>query len=124
MRGWFVLLLALIHGCAATEQERQFLIQGIGGDIIIRDIGSDNSFTTQAEPSIQLNTAFPVQSLPVNTVLDIYKSGVFSGYNVNIKDVSGSLIIDRALVGGTNVNLPGALEKIFRPGNPFEKKYD
>jgi hypothetical protein len=44
---------------------------------------------------------------------------MFAGHSVRIKSVSGSVFIEEAVNRNQGIDVQAALEKLFKPGDPF-----
>jgi hypothetical protein len=115
--------LLLVTGCGLLAHQRStrtFEVDTIGGSLLIRDIGSNNQFPNpEGHTRIDGSTSFPVEGIPVGVDLSMEGNGLLQGHDIHIRNVSGSVIIERALNDNQNIPLPETLEKLFVPGNPF-----
>lgn len=120
LQRWLGLGLAiLMAGCATTGSQQKFIVDGVGGDLWIRDIGSDAQ-ELRGSNSLEINTEIPIKSEKIPVGLNYQNAGLFRGMSAEIKNVSGSVFIDKALTGAQGIDLPASIEKLFVPGNPFD----
>ena len=110
-------LLFQLQGCghfSGTTLE----IDQVHGDFWSRSIGNNN-IVLSGSTAIQADTpGIPTESIPPVT-FDFGGRGAAQWSKVVIHNVSGSVFFDSALEWNQGVDVPGSLEKLFIPGNPF-----
>ncbi len=113
------LIAGLLSACAGGQHQKEVSITDVGGNLLIRDIGSDSQMPMEGG-TYRAAATLPLGGVPTPIDLAAQGRGLFSGSNVRIQNVSGDIIIERAFTGMQNVDLPAALEKVFIPSeNPF-----
>ncbi|MEW6234763.1 MAG: hypothetical protein AB1656_05190 [Candidatus Omnitrophota bacterium] len=116
----YIILAIMAMGlmsCASSMKEKGFIVDGVGGDLLIRDIASDAQMPSEIDVSASANIPIDGTQSPLD--LAIANRGLFSVDTVTIRNVTGNVVIERALTGTQNVSIPESLEKLFTPGDPF-----
>ena len=111
MRYLVLVLLVWMVGCAGVYSERHLVIDGVGGDLWIKRIGSDSQMQG-GERGVEVDVVGQYGGRVVD-------SGVLGLSSVEVRNVSGSFYIEEALTGMVNVEMGGVVGKLFKPGDPF-----
>ena len=114
-----IVAIALLSiGCAQFEKNN-IVFRGVGGDVWIRSIASDNQQSNGESTNIAASTSgLPVEGIP-EIETSLAGNGLFAGHSVTIEDVSGSVFIEEAANRNQGVKIGESLEKLFVPGDPF-----
>ena len=109
----FVLIGLL--GCAASEKTDTVSISGFHL-LIISDLSTDS---VMSAPGNVVEAEFPVEGIPIAGAWQ--QGGIMSANNVNIRAASGgTIVIERGLSGNVGVNVPEALERMYKAtSHPF-----
>jgi len=115
----FILILSCLTGCAQWDRKSVTMGQ-IDGDVWIRSIASDNQYH---QNNVTTNASLETPGIPSTQIPPVaisYKTtGMFAGHSVRIESVSGSVFIEEAANRNQGIDVQAALEKLFKPGDPF-----
>ena len=104
----------MFAGCAGLSG-KNFTIDTVGGDLLITDLASGSQEADNSSTVVDVSTS----SLSELPSVVAGGNGLLGVSNISIRYVSGSVIIERALVGTQGVDIPKALETLYLPGDPF-----
>lgn len=115
MRLIIVLIVAIaLAGCSASR-ERSLVIDGVGGGLILRDMGSNNQHYGEGF-SGNADVNMPINGFQSPIKLDLSGRGLLSYSTIEIRNIYGTVLIQRAGSGNQNMSVAEILEKIAIPG--------
>ena len=115
MRNFLIPVIILMFAGCAGLSGKNFTIDTVGGDLLITDLASGSQEADNSSTVVDVSTS----SLSELPSVVAGGNGLLGVSNISIRYVSGSVIIERALVGTQGVDIPKALETLYLPGDPF-----
>jgi hypothetical protein len=105
------LFILLATGCASGTSNRVFTVDNLYGSLIIRDIASDCQVPNDGA-IVEVKTTVPAGSAQIPVVASANLRGLLSTQDVIIKNVTGDVVIERALSGLHGVDIPESLRAL------------
>lgn len=108
-----------MHACLSSgSKSKTFTVRNLHGNLLIRDIGSDAQVSAGGAV-LDAKGSIPVSGVPSPVSVYAEMRGLLSVNDIVIENVTGNVVIERALTGTQNVPLESAIKALYESGDPF-----